>query len=82
MQLIVPVATSYPHIVQIEGVGGSWTLEGGDLGDLGGLGIANEDICMCVGTCSSEPGSLLWCQGSLQRVLESLLAMFRPFVHR
>jgi hypothetical protein len=39
----LPVATSYPHIDQIERVGGPWTL---DLGGLGGLGIANEDICM------------------------------------
>ena len=43
----MPVATSYPHIVLIEGVGGSQTLEIGDLGgDLGEFGIANEDICM------------------------------------
>src|ERR1700683_201910 len=44
LQLVVPVATSYPHIVLIEGVGGSQTLEIGDLGgDLGEFGIANED---------------------------------------
>ena len=49
------MAILYLFIVPIEGVGGPWTLEGGDLGDLGGLGIANEDVRMCGGgTCNSE----------------------------
>ena len=47
----MPVATLYPHTEPIEGVGGPWTLEGGDLvGDLiGGFGIGNADVPIFVG---------------------------------
>jgi hypothetical protein len=74
----VPAATLYLHIDQINGVGGPWTLEIGDLGgDLGGFGITNEDVCMCVGGALVVVsfGSLNWCQGSLRgfKVLVSLV---------
>ena len=45
------VATLYPCTKLIEGVGGPWTLEGGDLvGELiGGFGIGNTDVPIFVG---------------------------------
>jgi hypothetical protein len=47
MQPMVLVATSYPHIVPIEGVGG---LEIGDLGgDLGGFGSQTRTFAICGG---------------------------------
>ena len=71
----MPVATSYPHIVLIEGVGDSQTLEIGGLGgDLGGFGIANEDVRMFGGgTCDSE----LWLTAPRVRAVLGVLTMFR-----
>jgi hypothetical protein len=56
IQLVVPVATLYLHIVPIKGVGGSWTLEIGGLGgDPGGFGSRMRTFAMCRGgTCDSE----------------------------
>ena len=51
LHLVVPAATLYPRTELIEGVGGPWTLEGGDLvGELiGGFGIGNTDVPIFVG---------------------------------
>src|SRR5882762_9793868 len=74
IHLVVPVATSYPHIVLIEGVGDSQTLEIGGLGgDLGGFGIANEDVRMFGGgTCGSE----LWFTAPQARAVLRVLTGF------
>ena len=76
------MAILYLFIVPIEGVGGPWTLEGGDLGDLGGLGIANEDVHMCGGgTCGSELWLTLLVPGVHLKVPESFAVLFSPLVH-
>jgi hypothetical protein len=57
----VPAATLYSYIYQTEGVD-PWTVE---IEDLGGSGIANEDICMCEGAhVVVSFSSLFWCQRS------------------
>ena len=62
----MPVATLYPHTDWIGGVGGPWTLEGGDLGGdlVGGFGIGDTDVTIWGGLYGVGP-SVLWCQGSL-----------------
>ena len=61
----MPVATLYPHMDQIGGVGGPWTLEGVDLGGdlVGGFGIGDMDVTIW-GLYGVGPLALLWCQGS------------------
>ena len=69
IQLVVPAATLYLCMDQIEAIGGPWTPERGGLGGLGVLGesqIVNKDTHMFLGghLWQWAYDSLHWCLGS------------------